>query len=382
MQGLTVSPSPHINKFVTTQKVMLMVLIALLPAVVASGIIFGPRAILVIAVSAVSAVLWEFIARIVMRKENTISDLSAAVTGVLLAMNLPVTIPLWMVVLGTFIAIVIVKQLFGGLGQNFANPAIVARIVLLISFGAQMTTWVKPYYYKNGYDLTTSATPLLSSTGVSYKDLFLGNVGGSLGETCALALLIGGLFLVLTRVISPSTPLAFIGSLALFSFISGGDPLYDILAGGVMLGAIFMATDYVTTPITNMGKIIFGIGCGFITFAIRKWANMPEGTSFAILLMNIVTPYIDMVTKTHPVGGGVKLKKAKKALKEAKIELSLAKNELSKAEKLLKKAKKKSSTDIEKLAVEVETLKSKLSEAKSAVKEAKKILKEVKNHER
>ncbi len=309
MQGLTVSPSPHIKRNVTTQKVMALVLIALLPSVVAAGIIFGPRALAVIFVSTASAVLWEIIARYIMKREGTAGDLSAAVTGVIFALNLPVTIPYWMVVIGTFVAIVIVKQLFGGLGQNFANPAIVARIVLLVSFGTQMTNWVKPFYYQNGVDLTTSATPLASSDGVSYINLFLGNVGGSLGETSALALLIGGLLLVVTRVISPSTPLAFIGSVALFSWIGGADPLYEILAGGVMLGAIFMATDYVTTPITNKGKIIFGIGCGFITFAVRQWANMPEGVSFSILLMNILTPYIDMFTRTKPIG-------AKKIVKE------------------------------------------------------------------
>ena len=388
MQGLTVSPSPHINKFVTTQKVMLMVLIALLPAVVASGIIFGLQAIIVIAVSAASAVIWEYVTRKIMKKSGTISDLSAAVTGVIFAMNLPVTIPLWMVVIGTFIAIVIVKQLFGGLGQNFANPAIVARIVLLVSFGTQMTNWVKPYYYQNGLDLTTSATPLASSKGVSYMDLFLGNVGGSLGETCALALLLGGLFLVITKVISPVTPIAFLGSLALFSFIGGSDPLYEVLAGGAILGAIFMATDYVTTPITSVGKLLFGIGCGFVTFAIRKWANMPEGASYSILLMNILTPYLDMLTKTKPVGGGLKLKAAKKAFDEAKAEFNGINNELKVLIKALKKAnKKKDKTDeevsaIKDISAKIEELKPKVSEAKSVMDEAKKVYKEIKNHER
>ena len=388
MQGLTVSPSPHIKSFVTTQKVMSLVLIALLPAVVASGIIFGLQAIIVIAVSAASAVIWEYVARKIMKRSGTISDLSAAVTGVIFAMNLPVTIPLWMVIIGTFVAIVIVKQLFGGLGQNFANPAIVARIVLLVSFGTQMTNWVKPFYYQNGVDLTTSATPLVASDKASYMDLFLGNVGGSLGETCALALLIGGLLLVFTKVISPATPIAFLGSLALFSFIGGSDPLYEVLAGGAILGAIFMATDYVTTPITNKGKILFGIGCGFITFAIRKWANMPEGVSYSILLMNILTPYLDMLTKTKPVGGGLKLKAAKKAVEEAKAVFNGVNNELKALIKSLKKADKKKEKTVEEtstvveLKAKIEELKPKLSDAKSVMDEAKKVYKEVKNYER
>lgn len=308
VQGLTVSPSPHIKKPVTTQKIMILVLIALLPSAVASVIIFGLRALAVILTSVASAVLWEFISRLIMKREPTISDGSAAVTGLILALNLPVTLPLWMVVIGTFAAIVIVKQLFGGLGQNFANPAIVGRIVLLVSFGGQMTNWVKPFYYKGTADLTTSATPLNNPEGIKYIDMFLGNRGGSLGETCALALILGGLFLIATKVITPTTPVAFLGSLAVFSLIAGKDPLFELMAGGALIGAIFMATDYVTSPQTELGKLVFGIGCGFITFAIRQWAKMPEGTSYAILLMNIITPYIDKFTKTRPIGAkrGVK----------------------------------------------------------------------------
>lgn len=302
MQGLTVSPSPHINKPVTTQKIMMMVLISLIPSAVASVIIFGTRALAVILTSVVTAVAWEFLARLIMKREQTISDGSAAVTGLILALNLPVTIPLWMVAIGTFAAIVIVKQLFGGLGQNFANPAIVGRIVLLVSFGGQMTNWVKPFYYRGTPDLTTSATPLNSSEAVSYIDMFLGKRGGSLGETCALALILGGIILVVTKVITPTTPLAFLGTLAVLSLIVGKDPLFELMAGGALLGAIFMATDYVTSPQTELGKLVFGIGCGFITFAIRQWAKMPEGTSYAILLMNIITPYIDKFTKTRPIG--------------------------------------------------------------------------------
>lgn len=313
LQGLIVSPSPHINKSITTQSVMFKVILALVPAMIASGIIFGGRAILVIATAVITSVMWEYLSRLFMKRSNTISDFSAVLTGILLAMNLPVTIPLWMVAIGSFVAIVITKQLFGGLGHNFANPAIVARIVLTVSFAGEMTNWVKPFYYKGTVDLATSATPLV--TGVaSYKDLFLGNVGGCLGETSALALLIGGIFLVATKVISSSTPLAFIATVAGLTWVTGGDPLYQVLSGGLLLGAIFMATDYVSTPITKSGKLIFGIGCGLITFAIRHWGNMAEGVSFSILLMNIITPYIDMYTKAKPVGA----KKPEKAVKEGK----------------------------------------------------------------
>lgn len=312
MHRLTVSPSPHINSTISTQRIMLLVIIALLPAVVASGIIFGMRAILLIAVSVVASVLFEYISRIVMKRKNTISDLSAVVTGILLALNVPVTFPIWMLLVGDAVAIIITKQMFGGLGQNFANPAIVARIFLLVSFGGEMTNWVKPFYYKGTADLVTQATPLAEEhIDFSYMDLFLGKVGGSLGETCALALLIGFVFLIITRVISPITPVAFVGTVALVSWISGADPLYQVLSGGLLLGAIFMATDYATTPINSLGKLIFGVGAGLITVLIRIRGNMPEGVSFAILLMNILTPYIDMATRTHPLG-------AKKETKEAK----------------------------------------------------------------
>lgn len=308
---LTVSPSPHINGKVTTQKIMLVVLLALLPAIIASGIIFGMKAILLIFVSAVACVGFEYLSRLIMKRNNTISDLSAVVTGVLLAMNVPVTLPVWMLLIGDFFAIVLVKQMFGGLGQNFANPAIVGRIILLTSFASHMGTWAEPFYYKNA-DLITQATPLAGSDiKFTYMDLFLGRTGGSLGETCALALLIGGLFLIVTKVISPVTPVAFIGTVALMTWITGGDPLYQVLSGGLILGAFFMATDYVTSPITAKGKLIFGIGCGLITFLIRQRGSLPEGVSYAILLMNIVTPYIDMITKAKPFG-------AKKAVKEAK----------------------------------------------------------------
>ncbi len=297
MNMLTVSPSPHIKSKVNTTKIMGLVILALLPTIIASGIIFGARAILVVAFSAATAILWEYICRRVMKKDNTISDLSAALTGVLLGMNLSSTTPLWVCAIGTFIAIVIVKQLFGGLGQNFANPAIVGRIVLMLSFPTLISQYAKPF----DADVITSATPLITKAD-SYKDLFLGTTAGALGETCAVTLIVGFVILVVTKVISPVTPVAMVATVGLFAFICGEDPLYHILSGGLLLGAIFMATDYATTPITKKGKLIFGIGCGAVTFIIRMWASYPEGVSFAILLMNIVTPYIDMATRTKPVG--------------------------------------------------------------------------------
>lgn len=280
---------------------MLNVIIALLPALAVGCWVFGLRALLLTAVCVASCVLFEFLSRKLMKRDNTVSDLSAVVTGVILAMNLPVTLPIWMAVLGSFVAIVIVKQLFGGIGQNFANPAITARIVLMLSFPTAMTNWAVPFFYKDSADVVTGATPLVSG-GVSYLDLFLGKVGGCLGETCALALLIGGLYLAARKIISLAAPAGFIGSLALLSLIFGDDPLYAILAGGVFLGAFFMATDYATTPITTKGKLVFGLGCGIITFVIRHFGSYPEGVSFSILLMNILTPYIEQLTRTKIFG--------------------------------------------------------------------------------
>lgn len=293
---------------------MLNVIIALLPALAAGCYIFGMRVLLLTAVCVASCVVFEFSCRKLMKRDNTIGDLSAVVTGVILAMNLPVTLPLWMAVVGSFVAIVIVKQLFGGIGQNFANPAITARIVLMVSFPAAMTNWAVPFFYKDGADAITGATPLvlehmspeklaeIGQTVPDYLDLFLGKTGGCLGETCALALLIGGLYLAVRKIISLAAPVSFIGALALLSFIFGGDPLYAILSGGVFLGAFFMATDYATTPITTKGKIVFGLGCGIITFIIRHFGSYPEGVSFSILLMNVLTPFIEQVTRTKIFG--------------------------------------------------------------------------------
>ncbi|MDD6060249.1 MAG: RnfABCDGE type electron transport complex subunit D [Ruminococcus sp.] len=302
MNKFIVTPSPHDENYTKTTSIMLNVIIALLPALAAGVWYFGPRAISLTAVTVASCILFEWGCRTLMKRENTITDLSAVVTGVILAMNLPVTLPYWMAVIGAFVAIVVVKQLFGGLGQNFANPAVTARIVLMVSFPAAMTNWIAP---KAEYDAVSSATPLALGEGAelpSYAEMFLGNTGGCLGETCALALLIGGLYLAARRIISLAAPVSFIGSLAALSVIAGEDPLYQILAGGVFLGAFFMATDYATTPITTKGKIVFGLGCGVITFVIRNFGSYPEGVSFSILLMNILTPYIEQLTRTKPLG--------------------------------------------------------------------------------
>ena len=299
-EKLIVSPSPHIRSEMTTAKIMGHVLIALCPALIASVIIFGIRALILTLVCVATAVIWERLCNIIMKRPNSVGDLSAAVTGMILAFNLPVTLPYWMAAIGTFVAIVVVKQIFGGLGHNFANPAIVGRIVLMLSFPAAMSNWVIPFY--NKADVVTSATPLVTGE-ASYRELFMGTVGGCLGEVSAFALLLGGLYLFAMDIISPAAPLAFMGTVAVFSYAVGQDGLYQVLAGGVVLGAVFMATDYVTTPVTTKGKIIFGIGCGIITCVIRFWGSFPEGVSFSILLMNIVTPYIDMFTKKKAVGG-------------------------------------------------------------------------------
>lgn len=308
-ENLTVCPSPHVRDNTTTAKIMGHVLIALCPAIIAATIIFGVRALLLIAFCAGSAVIWERLCNLVMKRPNSIGDLSAAVTGVILAFNLPSTLPFWMAAIGTFVSIVVVKQLFGGLGHNFANPAIVGRIVLMLSFPAAMSHWVAPF--ESGVDAVTSATPLVSGS-ASYSELFLGTTGGCLGEVSAAALLLGGVYLFAMDIISPAAPLAFMGTVAAFSYAVGEDGLYQVLAGGVILGAVFMATDYVTTPVTTKGKIIFGIGCGLVTCIIRFWGSYPEGVSFSILLMNIVTPYIDMFTRKKPIGGIVEKKKEAK----------------------------------------------------------------------
>ena len=298
MNKYTVSPSPHLRGSASTTKIMFHVIIATVPAMAASAIFFGWRALLLISFCALSAMVWERLCCFIMKRPDSTDDLSALVTGILLAFNLPVTLPLQFAAIGTFVAVVIAKQLFGGIGQNFANPAIVGRIVLMLSFTGRMTDWTVP----NGLDAVSSATPLVSGN-ASYFDLFIGRCGGCLGETSAAALLAGGIYLAAVRVITPHAPLAFIGTVYALSAVTGRDPIYQILSGGLMLGAIFMATDYVTTPITKKGRVVFGIGCGIITCVIRFWCSAPEGVSYSILLMNIATPYIDMFTRKKAFGG-------------------------------------------------------------------------------
>lgn len=298
-ENLLMSPSPHIKNDNSTQKIMLNVIIATIPAIIASAIIFGFRALLVILITVLSCVASEYLSRKIMKRDNTISDLSAVVTGILLAFNLPVNINFSIAIFGGIIAIVVTKQMFGGLGQNFVNPAICARIILMVSFPSAMSSWPVPYTRAiSSADMITSATPLAktATTHFSYLDLFLGNRPGCLGEVCALALILGGIYLIFKKVISPTIPLCFIGTVFVLTAILGKDPIFHILSGGLLLGAIFMATDYVTSPITFKGKIIFAIGCGIITVLIRIYGSLPEGVSFSILLMNILVPHIENLT--------------------------------------------------------------------------------------
>ena len=302
---LHVSLSPHISSNNSTQRTMLDVIIALVPVSIAAVILFGIPALLVIAVCVISAVAGEAIFNIAVKKEQTVGDLSAAVTGLILALNLPANIPLWQAAVGSVFAIVIVKGIFGGLGKNIVNPAIAARVFMLIAFGS-MTKAAFP----TGLDSVSGATPLAdlaNDKAVNLLDLFLGKCGGALGETCTAALLIGGIYLLVRKVISWHIPVAFIGTTFLFTFAVEGwnleTTLAWVLSGGLVLGAFFMATDYVTSPTTAKGKLIFGIGAGVITVLIRFWGGYPEGVSFAILLMNIVNPYIDSLTPRKIFGG-------------------------------------------------------------------------------
>lgn len=323
---LVVSASPHDRSHKTVRSIMLDVIIAMIPALIASVIYFGPRALIVECVSVGSCVIAEFISRIVMKRPQTIGDFSAVITGLLLAFNLPVGIPLWMVAVGAVIAIVIVKQFFGGIGQNFVNPALVGRIVLLTSFPVAMSTWVQPRTWMSNIEGITSASPLASihemvKTGVdpdvTLVEMLIGWRPGCLGETCAIALILGGIYLVVRKVISPTIPLAYIGTVAVIMLIAGKGSLtfvaYELLGGGLMLGAIFMATDYTTSPITFKGKIIFAVGCGILTSLIRIFANLPEGVSYSIIIMNILVPIIEKFTLPKPFGTPKESKKEAEA---------------------------------------------------------------------
>ena len=309
-EKLIVSSSPHMVTKTDTSKIMGTVLIALLPAFAVGIYQFGFRVVTLTAVFVASCVLFEYLYNKITKKPQTVGDLSAVLTGVLLAFNCPSSLPYEIAIVGSFAAIVVIKQLFGGIGQNLVNPAVTARVFMFIAFATPMTSWPTP---RGGHatgavvDATTSATPLgvlshgsfadVYNDGFTKMDLFLGNVGGCIGEVSALAILIGGLFLIWKKVISPIIPVTFIATVFVLGLIWGGfdGALFHILAGGLMLGAFFCATDYVTSPTLPLGKVIFGIGCGLLTMLIRIFASYPEGVSFAILLMNILTPYIDKI---------------------------------------------------------------------------------------
>jgi electron transport complex protein RnfD len=282
---------------VTTPVLMRAVLIALTPAWLASVIFFGWSAVWLTAVCVGAAVLTEYLAALFFRKKNSLHDLSATVTGLLLALVLPPALPLWLAALGAAFAVLITKELFGGLGHNIFNPALSGRAFLLASFPVLMTSWRAPF------DAVTSATPLaLAGSGAviaNYQDLFLGNVAGSLGETSALALLLGAAYLLCRRVIDWRIPLGYLGTVALFMFLAGKDVTFHLLAGGLLLGAFFMATDYTTSPMTRRGKWIFAIGCGILTSVIRLWGGYPEGVCYAILIMNMFVPLIDRLDEAR-----------------------------------------------------------------------------------
>ena len=303
--NLVVSSAPHIVSNMDTSRIMMMVILALVPSLLVSVYVFGMRVLSLTAVCIVAAVFFEWIWNVLMHKRQTVGDLSAVVTGMLIAFNVPSGLPYWIAIVGCFVAIIIVKQLFGGVGKNIANPAITARIVLFISFATEMTTWPLPRMaavLAEGGELPNNV------------EMFLGFIGGSMGEVSAIALIVGGLFLIWKKIISPIIPVAFIGTVFVFAFIyyaaTGGDALnmavFHILAGGVMLGAFFMATDYVTTPLLPMGKVVFGIGCGLITMIIRIWGQYPEGVSFSILIMNCLTPLINNFFQKRMYGGAKK----------------------------------------------------------------------------
>ncbi len=306
MEKLIIATSPHLRSTDTTHTIMRDVLIALLPATVASFVLFGLKAALIVIACVASAVLAEALFNIICKRTQTAGDLSAAVTGLLLALNIPAKTEIWQCVVGSVFAIIVVKCLFGGIGCNFANPAITGRIFMLICFAE-----VGGGSFTNFADITSGATPLAAikagETNLpSIADMLIGNRGGAIGETCAVALLIGFAYLVIRRVIHWETPVIFMGTVFVLSLIIKQDltaAVYQLLGGGLILGAVFMATDYVTTPINRAGKCVFALGCGIITVLIRFWGSYPEGVSFSILIMNILSPYIEKWCAKKPLGG-------------------------------------------------------------------------------
>ena len=324
MKNLIVAPAPHVHSGDSVRRNMLLVILALLPAYAMSVVSFGWGALITAGISIAACVLFEWlIAKYLLHEKPTIGDCSAILTGLLLAFNLPSNLPWWIVVIGALVAIGVGKMSFGGLGQNPFNPALVGRVFLLISFPVQMTTWPLPMGFNGSYvDAATGATPLAAMKQIVKSgntelvnqlpdlwDLFIGWMGGSLGEVCALALLVGGIFLICMRVISWHIPVSILATMALFACIAtpegmcnGEYVLYTLLSGGAMLGAFFMATDYVTSPMTAWGKIIFSVGIGIIVMVIRTWGAYPEGMSFAILIMNAVTPLLNMYLRPKRFG--------------------------------------------------------------------------------
>ena len=330
---LIASSNPHIRNNEDTRSIMLDVIIALCPALLMSVIRFGFRALIAVAVSMASAMFFEWLYRKLLHKTQTLGDLSAAVTGMLLAFVSPVTLPYWMLIVGNFFAIFVVKQLYGGLGKNFLNPALAGRAALVACYTGQMTSWIDPStkapLFGGLADVVTAATPLTTmksgefaelTAQYSLSDMFIGNIGGSLGEISSMMLLIGGLYLIFRKVISWQIPVAYIGTVAILTFLfpQGNDALtwmlYNVLGGGLFLGAFFMATDYVTSPVTKKGQLIFGLGCGLITVFIRYFGSYPEGVCYSILVMNCCTWIIDKYIK--PTRFGVDKKAAKEAAKK------------------------------------------------------------------
>lgn len=309
MSNYAVTSSPHLRDKATSQRIMQEVCLALAPAGIAGVILYGYRAALLIAICVATCVLSEFLWQKATKQTVTISDWSAVVTGLLLAYNLPASAPWWIAVIGSVLAIIVVKQFFGGIGSNFMNPALTARAILFISWSGIMGSYPKANPFQFTADVVSGATPLAtlnggSTEGVRLLDLFLGNQGGVLGETCAVAIILGGLYLIIRGIVDWRIPVSFIGTVFVCFLLKDGAQvaLYELLAGGLLLGAFFMATDYATSPITRMGRVIFGIGCGFFLFIIRAFANYPEGCSFAILFMNVATPMIDRFTMPRPFG--------------------------------------------------------------------------------
>ena len=334
---LTVASSPHVASPIDTTNLMRDVLIALVPAMVMGVVFFGPRALVATIISVLACEFFEWGYRKLMHKSCAVKDLSAAVTGVLLAFVCAPTLPYWMLIIGDFFAIVVVKQLFGGLGKNFMNPALGGRAFLMLCYPVAMTTWVAPGIGTGawadllggtktmaGVDIVSSATPLSADfmhggllPDATILDTFVGNVGGCIGEISALALLLGGVYLIVRGVIRARIPVAYIATVAVLSAVSGHDPIVQLLSGGLMLGAFFMATDYVTSPVTKKGEIIFGIGCGLLTVFIRYFGGYPEGVSYSILIMNCCVWLIDKVGKPGRYGVTKEMKAAAKAAKKA-----------------------------------------------------------------